>query len=946
MPRKIDLSLFDDGAGENIPPPSAEATPTSLPYDSISTTLVPNSFPKISSVPYRIAIVGESPGKDESEQLRPFVGWSGKELDRFLSRFGILRDACYIGNVCQIRPPYNKLAYFDWDGPQIQSGIRNLQDDLKAFSPNIVLLLGGAALHWAKCGPSVAPPKRKQQGELVFAFPNSISDWRGSFFTSSFVVQEKEVKCIASYHPAACLRQYEWTPLLMMDIQRCVTEASTKELVLPKRELKTNLSFEELSAELDKLSLSQTPLGCDIEGTWEIFKCITFSLDPLTAVAVPFCRHNGQAIWTLEQETILLRKVLNIISNPKVSKVWQNGLYDRYAFQKMGIVVKGKNRDIMLRHWELYCELEKNLGVQASLYTREPFYKEDRESEDWQTFLEYACKDSAITKEIDLKLEKCLSAESKRHTEFNETLLSALLYMQTRGLNFNIETAKARQEVLSNHLYSLQADLDTLTGYGIKTQDRVLLRSMTRDHMCYVRNASQVKKGFDEDYNWQIRTLLMEGKLTKSEIGRISSNLELSLNIEGKDFKPYLYDILELPVQKDPKTKQPTSDYEALQTLLKLCKQDHKSIKAKTKDAAIRVLPLCVEIGECKTRLEHISSLIRASRDFSDGRIHSFYNEVGSETGRVTCGKLFKKYGYPLQTVEDENDLKPLSHPLRLGLRDLISADRDCYLGKCDLKGADGWTIGAQLASLGRPNMLDDLRFGLKPAHFPCYEHRHGRGSTTGKSREELKELFKEIKKEDWDYFGAKQCTWGFFYLLGLAKAAQHIFNVSEGTVYATEEMMSVFKDVLFRRYDGPTLHAACQREIRRQQYPPKLLSPSGHTRMFFGRPQEILGEWLAHLPQSVTTYATNMAVFRCWTDPENRIRVGGKVKLKVEPMHQVHDEFLCQFKIEDLEFAKRKMPEWFNNPITISGITITIPYDGAYGTDWSMNEHSKKGNL
>src|SRR4051812_30279875 len=128
MPKTNFNELFDEPVGSETS------------YDPFQT--VPNIQPRITNVNYKLAIIGEAPGKDECDQGKPFVGWSGRELDRFLSRFGILRDACFIGNVCQHRPQGNRIASFDWDGPEIQGGLRKLKDDLSIFNPNIILLLG------------------------------------------------------------------------------------------------------------------------------------------------------------------------------------------------------------------------------------------------------------------------------------------------------------------------------------------------------------------------------------------------------------------------------------------------------------------------------------------------------------------------------------------------------------------------------------------------------------------------------------------------------------------------------------------------------------------------------------------------------------------------------------------------------------------------------------
>ena len=60
-------------------------------------------------IPARAMIVGEAPGVDEEREGQPFVGVSGRELDRMLSEAGLPRGACFVTNVCRVRPPRNSL---------------------------------------------------------------------------------------------------------------------------------------------------------------------------------------------------------------------------------------------------------------------------------------------------------------------------------------------------------------------------------------------------------------------------------------------------------------------------------------------------------------------------------------------------------------------------------------------------------------------------------------------------------------------------------------------------------------------------------------------------------------------------------------------------------------------------------------------------------------------
>src|SRR5690606_21671716 len=130
---------------------------------------VPNLFPTNSQpVPYRIAFIGEAPGQEEEEwrtcvrghefpkiaydsqsrktitnisctvcgnpshesTAKPFVGASGRFLTSLLIDAGIDRKTCFLGNVCQFRPPDNKIESFAWSSFEIQQSLELLKEDI------------------------------------------------------------------------------------------------------------------------------------------------------------------------------------------------------------------------------------------------------------------------------------------------------------------------------------------------------------------------------------------------------------------------------------------------------------------------------------------------------------------------------------------------------------------------------------------------------------------------------------------------------------------------------------------------------------------------------------------------------------------------------------------------------------------------------------------------
>jgi uracil-DNA glycosylase len=59
-----------------------------------------------------LVLVGEAPGAEEARLGKPFVGRSGKLLDKILEQAGIARDQTLIANVFRFQPPANKVDTF------------------------------------------------------------------------------------------------------------------------------------------------------------------------------------------------------------------------------------------------------------------------------------------------------------------------------------------------------------------------------------------------------------------------------------------------------------------------------------------------------------------------------------------------------------------------------------------------------------------------------------------------------------------------------------------------------------------------------------------------------------------------------------------------------------------------------------------------------------------
>jgi uracil-DNA glycosylase family 4 len=126
-----------------------------------------------------LMFVGEAPGREEDLQGEPFVGRSGKLLDRLLlEELGVGRSRVYIANVVKCRPPDNR----DPKAEEIAACRPYLSSQLDLISPQVVVTLGNFAT------------------KLLLETDVGITKLRGRSYPMG------RWQLVPTYHPAAALR--------------------------------------------------------------------------------------------------------------------------------------------------------------------------------------------------------------------------------------------------------------------------------------------------------------------------------------------------------------------------------------------------------------------------------------------------------------------------------------------------------------------------------------------------------------------------------------------------------------------------------------------------------------------------------------------------------------------------------------------------------------------
>jgi DNA polymerase len=132
----------------------------------------------------RIVLIGEAPGAEEDRRGLPFVGPSGKLLDRMLASIGLDRSMVLISNTVYWRPPGNRPPT-----PQETAVCLPFVERLmEIVDPDVVVALGGAA------------------AKSVLARSESVGRLRGRWFAYATPKMPRPAQATAIYHPAYLLR--------------------------------------------------------------------------------------------------------------------------------------------------------------------------------------------------------------------------------------------------------------------------------------------------------------------------------------------------------------------------------------------------------------------------------------------------------------------------------------------------------------------------------------------------------------------------------------------------------------------------------------------------------------------------------------------------------------------------------------------------------------------
>lgn len=131
----------------------------------------------------KIMFIGEAPGADEDRIGLPFVGRSGRLLEKMLHSIGLKRTDVYIANVVMWRPPGNRTP----TDAEVAVCLPFLKRQIELIAPQMIVFLGGSAAN------------------ALLDNTDSISRLRGRWLEYQTSLNTS-IPALATFHPAYLLR--------------------------------------------------------------------------------------------------------------------------------------------------------------------------------------------------------------------------------------------------------------------------------------------------------------------------------------------------------------------------------------------------------------------------------------------------------------------------------------------------------------------------------------------------------------------------------------------------------------------------------------------------------------------------------------------------------------------------------------------------------------------
>jgi len=420
----------------------------------------------------QLAIVAMKPGRDELQGLlttgvgRPLIGATGKAVDRHLLKIGTSRAQVYLTNA---------VKNFDDLGDPTDADITREQVELYqelVSLPNLNCIVAMGAVALASLSNFHHIDITRRRGSILRSFLGT--------------------KMVPTFHPSFYMRgEWRFAPVVEFDLRRALEQSKFPELRLPTRTYYVRPSLEEAVDWLKNL-LGKHLISFDIETLRPSYiRSIAFSSDARSAYCVPLTHSDRSPYWTLDQEIAIWKLIQIVLAQEKTQYISQNGMFDCWILWQHGIETPFMDTgfDTMYAHKLVAPDLPHSLAFIDSIYTEEPFYKDESGKWDSQVrvpdndFWSYNCKDSATTLESALNMMEDMAEVSQLayYRKYVQLRWTPLMNMQKRGMKVSREGLIDVRRALAAERLRSEDEIKSLIGWIPNTKSKKDMEKLLGD---------------------------------------------------------------------------------------------------------------------------------------------------------------------------------------------------------------------------------------------------------------------------------------------------------------------------------------------------------------------------------------------------------------------------------------------------------------------------------
>jgi len=466
----------------------------------------------------KLMVVRECPNQKETAIGHPLLD---RDTSEVLREAGIQTDSFWHTYACKFYvasnfSPKNKAPFgtrAQRAGINFQQCIEELQVEINDVKPNAILALGETAQYALTSKSKIG----LHRGSILYGMGTKVIP---TFRPDHLSWQAQGVE----------FKGYFNRQIMIFDCKRALAQSRFPELIRPQRILEICKSSAHLQEFYDRWK-HKIKVSVDIEASGTMVPvCIGLSFDKSHGISVPLW--NCDNISTIPNSDMVQIWILlaYILENHDI--VGQNFLgYDKDKIANLGFRIRRLVDDTMMKAFAINPELLVGLAFNTSIFTEEPFYKDDGMYHgSISDLLIGNARDACVTFEVNENMDTDLDELNQR--PFYEHFLMQLppLYNDIQRQGFAINE-KERDELVKKYIKwdeAIRYELFKLTGAEINVNSHVQVGTLLWDNFKLPRKESTGEedlttllntKTIKNETHRRCIELILEGRRVRKTVG-------------------------------------------------------------------------------------------------------------------------------------------------------------------------------------------------------------------------------------------------------------------------------------------------------------------------------------------------------------------------------------------------------------------------------------------